>query len=151
RKLSVLSEAESRLPGEARTAFVGFLALLMGVAALVLLIACTNITNLLLARIARRQKEIVLRLALGATRTELIRQFVIEAMLLSLLGAGIGLAIAHGALSSLSSLVLPIQIPIVVDLHVDGRVVLFAVGVALVVGLGVGVVPALSTSRPNLA
>ena len=151
RKLSISSEADSRLPGKARTAFVGFIGLLMGVAGMVLLIACTNITNLLLARTARRQKEIALRLALGATRAELIRQFVLEAMLLSLLGVGLGLLLSHLALSALSSIVLPIQIPVVFALRVDGRVVLFALGLALLIGLGVGVVPALHASRPNLA
>jgi putative ABC transport system permease protein len=131
--------------GKARTLLV----LLFGAVAFVLLISCINVTNLLLTRATDRQKEIAVRLALGASRVRLLRQLVAESMLLTLSGAGLGLFFANSITGALLAL-MPAEIPRVHTIDLNPSVLAFAIGLALVTGLFFGIVPALVASRTNV-
>ena len=123
---------------------------LMGAVGLVLLIACANLANMLLARGVSRTREMALRSALGAGRARLVRQMVVESLLLSTAGGGLGLLLAVWATSLLAATSLPIEFPISLDLKIDWRLVAFASAVSVVTGLAFGVLPALRASKPNL-
>jgi len=127
-----------------------FLALL-GITAVVLLIACANVANLLLTRAAGRVKEIGIRIALGARRGRLIRQFLLESALLAGAGGALGLAITTWS-KGLFGAFLPnaAPIPIVLDLSVNARVLGFALAVTVATVLLFGLAPALRSSRPDL-
>jgi predicted permease len=116
----------------------------------VLLVACANVANLLLARATGRQKEIAIRLAIGAGRRQLVRQLLIESFILSLAGAGFGFLLAAVAARAISSFKLPLPFPIAFDFNVDWRVALFTLGLSAVTALVFGLVPALRASRPDL-
>ncbi len=125
--------------------------------ALVLLIACANVANLMLARAARRQKEIATRLALGATRGRIIRQLLTESLLIALAGGALGLLLAWWALSVLYPFLLagfPIaatfRASMAINLEPDYRVFGFALLMALLAGVTAGLAPAWQASRPNL-
>lgn len=126
------------------------LLILIGAVALLLLIACVNVANLLLARAAARGREIAVRAALGATRSRLVRQLVAESLLLFLGGGGVGLAVAIGATGVLRQLVSQMNFPRAHAVGMDLTVFGWALGVSLLTGLAFGLVPALAAVRPDL-
>lgn len=126
------------------------LTILMVVVALVLLIACANVANLLLARAAARQREIAVRLAIGAGRGRLISQLVTETLVVGVAGGLAGLAFAWWGVRVLVGFMPKRSIPIDLNLTPDWRLVAFSLGVSLMAGLVCGIVPALQATRPNL-
>jgi putative ABC transport system permease protein len=121
----------------------------LGAVLLVLLIACVNVTNLLLARGAQRRGEFAMRAALGATRARLIRQLLTESLLLAIIGGGLGMVVAAFGVSALVALSPP-GLPRVSAIGVDSTVFAFAFGITTLVGLLVGLIPALHASRADL-
>jgi predicted permease len=126
------------------------LTVLMIVVALVLLIACANVANLLLARAASRQREIAIRLAVGAGRGRLISQLVIETLVVSVLGGIASVAFAWWGVRVLLTFMPKRGVPIALDLTPDWRLLLFAFGISVGAGLICGLIPALQATRPNL-
>ncbi|HEU5401794.1 MAG TPA: ABC transporter permease [Terriglobales bacterium] len=125
------------------------LLLLLGAVLFVLLISCINVANLLLARATDRQREIAVRLAMGASKGRLLRQLLVESLMLTLSAAGLGLAFAYWATDALVAL-MPADIPRVHAIALNGFVVAFAVCAAVLIGVIFGVVPALAASRINV-
>lgn len=125
--------------------------MMMTVVGLVLLIACANLANLLLARAARREREMGLRAALGAGRPRLIRQMLTECVLLSLIGGAAGLVIAYAGRTVLWSFRPPFIQADSIDLSLDSNVLIFTLGISLLTGLLFGVAPAFKASVPDLA
>ncbi|HEY7895735.1 MAG TPA: FtsX-like permease family protein, partial [Gemmatimonadaceae bacterium] len=123
---------------------------LMVVVALVLLVACANLASFLLAQARDRQREIAIRIALGASRWSLVRQLVVEALLLAALGGAAGFGLSRIALGALLHADLPLPLPITVDVRLDARVLAFAVAASAAAALLVGVLPALQATRPNV-
>ena len=125
------------------------LLVLFAAVGLVLLIACANIVNLLLARNASREKEIALRSALGANQGRLMRQLVTESMLLAVAGGGLGIALAAAGVKILGALA-PTNLAEVQRTHLDGTVLLFTVALCVIVGLACGLLPALQVRKTNV-
>ena len=126
------------------------LMVLMITVALVLLIACANVANLLLARAASRQREIAIRLAIGAGRGRLVSQLVIETLVVSLLGGLLGIAFAWWGVRVLVTFLPRRIVPINLDISPDWRLLAFSLGISLAAGLLCGLVPALQATRPSL-
>jgi predicted permease len=124
--------------------------LLLGAVGLLLLIACVNVANLLLARGISRQREIAVRTALGASRSRLIRYVILESLLLSLSGAAVGMALAYFTLRSVQSLD-TVGIPRLAEANLDPWVLLFAVSIALLTGVLSGLAPALQAPSTGIA
>ena len=122
------------------------LLMLLGVVAVVLLIACANVANLTLARAASRTKEIGVRCALGAGQSRIARQLLTESVVLASAGGLLGLVVAVQGLAVLKR-ILPADTPRVADVHIDWRVLAFTAGLAVVTGLAFGLAPALHASR----
>jgi predicted permease len=133
-----------------RNAMLGVSAALMGLVALVLLIACTNLANLLLARAAERGKEIAIRLSIGAGRARIVRQLLTESVMLSVAGGLVGVALAQWIIDSIMALKPPIAIPLTLELHVDWRVLVFSMIISVVTGVLFGLVPAIQATKPDL-
>jgi predicted permease len=142
--------AASPVPAVVRVAIYAFLVTLMGLAALVLAIACANVAGVLLARATARRREIAVRLAIGAGRSRLIRQLLTETVLLFAAGAAVGLALAR-VMTSLIVLALPaLPVPIDTSLPLDGRVIAFTAAVSLLGALMSGLAPALQASKADV-
>jgi putative ABC transport system permease protein len=125
------------------------LLVLMGAVVLIILLASVNVANLLLARASGRQREMAMRLAMGATRSRLIRQMLTESVILSLVSGVVGVLTAIAALRFVQFL--PARIPRLAEVQVDWTVLAFALLVSLLAGLGFGLVPALQSSKAEIA
>jgi predicted permease len=139
------SRGQSSVDAEARTPLL----LLLGVTGLVLLIACANIANLLLARAAARSNEMAIRLSIGANRRQLVGQLLTESCVLALAGGIAGLVVARWTLNAIFAM-LPAEASNTLSVRIDGVVLLFAAAVTLGTGLLFGLFPALHTTRPDL-
>ena len=140
-----LSDFREHLVGKLRTS----LFMLFGAVGFVLLIACANVANLLLARAAYRQKEIALRTALGASRLRIVRQLLTESVLLWVVSGAVGLAVSVWLIRLLVA-ISPPDTPRLDEIRINWQVFLFAFGVTILAGLLFGLVPALQTSRFKL-
>jgi putative ABC transport system permease protein len=140
-----LLELRESLVGDLRTSLL----ILLGAVAFVLLIACANVANLLLARAIYRQKEIAVRTALGASRMRIVRQLLTESMLLSIVSGVIGFTLSLGLIRLLIA-ISPPNTPRVEEIGIDLRVFSVTLAVAVFAGLLFGLFPALQTSRPNV-
>jgi predicted permease len=124
---------------------------LMGLVALVLVIACANVANLLLARARSRAREIAIRLAIGAGRLRLIRQLLVESLMLALGGCAAGIGFAYGGIRFLQrTLQMPTDLPVMIGVQLDGRVLLFSLAASLVSAVLFGLAPALQSTRTDL-
>lgn len=126
-------------------------AVVLGVVGLVLLIACSNVANLLLARALARRREIAIRRALGAGTAAVVRQLLIESFLLALLGALLGLGLARASNAALARLRLPLPVDFTLGLALDGRVLLFTLAAATLTALVFGLAPAVAAARSDLS
>jgi predicted permease len=133
-----------------RNSFSTALIVLMCMVGLVLMIACANVANLLIARAFARQKEIAVRLAIGASRGQLVRQLLVESLLLSFFGGVAGVLLAFAMTRGLLSLIPVEGNPLLIRPEPDVRVLLFTFGLSVLTGLVFGLVPALRASRPDL-
>jgi predicted permease len=147
RKRFVVLETAGVLPGELGKMFLGVSSVVMAIAGLVLLIACVNIANLLLARGTLQRREIAIRLAMGAGRRRVIRQLMTGNLTLSFLGAAVGLFLAWGATKVAARVDLPLDLPIVFNFAPDLRVLLVTAGIAVMTSLMFGLAPAARATR----
>jgi len=129
---------------------IGFSGALLALAGLVLLLACTNLTGLLLARSTDRQRETAIRRALGAGRSDLIRRSLIESALLSLAGAAVALLLAQWLATALTGWRLPVDFPLTAQIALDHHVLMFSFGLAALATILVGLVPALHSTRTDV-
>ena len=149
--LRLFREREARPEPDSTNAIPMIAALFLFLAALVLLLACINVANLLLVRATARQRETAVRAALGASRTRLARQLLTESLLLGILGGASGIFLGIWASTLLRSIDFRTAIPFMLDFSFDWNVFAFACGIAVLTGCVVGIVPATRHSRGNLA
>ncbi len=147
--MDVLPAAQGRSP--LRRQLSDPLRLLMGVVAGVLLIACANVASLLIARAASRQKEIAVRLALGASRARIAAQLLVESVVLAVIGGALGLLVASWTTRFLLGYLPTSETPHVITGAMDGRILIFNFLLSLVTGLLFGLAPALRSTKPSLA
>ena len=144
-------EVRSRPQPDADNTVAIISGLFLGLAAMVLLLACMNVANILLVRATVREREVAIRAALGASRHRLIRQLLTESILLALLGGIAGIVLGFAGSSLLGSLNLHTDLPIHLDFGFDWRVFGYAFSAAFITGIVVGIVPAVRASRGNIS
>lgn len=150
RALTVLSEEEARLPGPMRLALGGIFGLLLVATGIILLIACSNVACLFLARAHQRRREMALRLAIGAGRRRLVRMLMAESLVPALCAGLVGSLLAAAAARAFSSPPPLLGVPLSFDFHLDHRVLLFAVLVSAAASVVFGLLPALEGATPDL-
>lgn len=133
-----------------RNGIFAFSFVLAAVGALVLLLACVNLANLLLARATERRKEIAIRLAVGASRARLVRQLLTESVMLSLIGGAFGILLAAWINGIVGAIKLPTDVALIFDLRLDWRVLTFTIVLSLLTGVLFSLLPALQSSKPAL-
>jgi predicted permease len=144
--IRVLPSKDVRVHPQADAVITAFAAVVLGVVGLVLAVACSNLATLLLVRGAARAKEIAVRLAIGAGRRQLVRQLLVESLLLSLAGGAAGCLFAWWGMQWLQT----VELPVTVNLHLDVRVLAFASVMSLLTGIAFGLAPALRATRVDL-
>src|SRR4051812_45915179 len=144
--ITVVATMDVRVHPQADAPFMAIASGVLVVVSLVLAIACSNLATLLLVRGAARSKEISMRLALGATRRQLVRHLLIESLLLALAGGIVGCILAWWTLQALQG----VELPVTVDLAVDSRVLAFAMALSLLTGVAFGLAPALQAPTVGL-
>ncbi len=135
-----------RAPHGANAYFYILLPMLMAIAGVVLLLAGANVANLLLVRSIARRREVAIRLSVGASRFRLVRQFLVESLLLALLGGGIAVLLTGWTAGTFAQFVPPTNLPVALDVRVDRNVLLVTLAISMVTGIVFGVLPALRSS-----
>lgn len=149
RSVTVLTYIQARFENDTVD---GILALtLFAISALVLLIACANVANLVLARGTGRVKEIAIRMAVGASRALLVRQMLTESLLLALAGGAAGLGVGYAGIAALQKVRIPSDFPVAFGLRMDTRVLWFSLAISLATGILFGLLPALRSTRADLS
>ncbi|HVH85890.1 MAG TPA: ABC transporter permease [Terriglobales bacterium] len=149
-EIRAYAEVHSRPQPDPNNGVAIIAGLFLGLAAMVLLLACMNVANILLVRATVREREVAIRAALGASRRRLVQQLLTESILLAVLGGLAGIMLGYGGSSVLGSLNLQTDLPIHLDFGLDWRVFGYAFSAALITGIVVGIVPAVRASRGNL-
>ena len=144
--ISIERFSEVLVGSQIRTALL----VLLAAAGMVLLIGCANLANLSLVRGISREKEVALRASIGAGRGRLVRQFLIENVVLAVLGGSFGIGLGYATMVWLRVTVPSYSLPAEADVQLDGRVLLFALGLSLLTGLLFGLAPALQLTKPDL-
>ena len=148
RVVRVRTELQARIQSSPPDAYL--IMMLMALVAVVLLIACANVANLLLGRARARTREVAIRIAIGVTRMRLVRQLLTESFLLAVLGVISGVAFAYGGIRFLQTIRIPSDFPIVISPQLDSRVLLFSLFSGVASALIFGLAPALQTSKTDL-
>jgi predicted permease len=150
RTSEALLQAAARGDDSLRRDYATSLYVLMGMVSIVLLIACVNVANLLLARAEGRTREMAIRLALGASRLRLVRQCLVESVLLALSGGAVGFELAGAGTAFVATVFATGGSPVVVDLQPDTRVLLFTGAVSILTGMAFGLVPAMASTQVHV-
>ncbi len=138
------------VPGDGHRVIAAFMTVLFVVAGLVLVVASTNVAGMLLARAAGRQREIAVRIAMGASRARLVRQLATESLVVGLAAGALGLVLATWLVAMVMRLVPHLPVQLVIHPTLDARVFLFALGITLITAIAVGALPALESTNPEL-
>jgi predicted permease len=148
--LQAYLEVRSRPQPDPKNTMVLISSMFLGLAGMVLIVACLNVANIVLVRATTREREMAVRAALGATRVRLVRQLLTESLVLALLGGAAGLALGYAGSRALGSLNIQTDLPVFLDFAFDWRVFVFGLFAAVVTGAVVGLLPALRASRRDL-
>lgn len=148
--LQAYLEVRSRPQPDPKNTMAVLSSMFLGLAGMVLIVACLNVANIVLVRATTREREMAVRAAIGATRLRLIRQLLTESLMLALLGGAAGLALGYAASRALGSLNIQTDLPIFFDFAFDWRVFAYGLTAAVVTGAVVGLLPALRASRRDL-
>lgn len=148
-ELTAYSEQSVRI-GNNPSAIVLISALFLGLAGMVLLLACVNVANLVLVRATVREREMAIRAALGAKRFRLLRQMVTESVTLALIGGAVGVVLGMWASAAFSHINLHLDLPFSLSIEFDWRIFLYALGIAVLAGIVVGIAPALRMGKANV-
>ena len=151
RRITVMRSTDVRIHPEIDPMIYPTAGLNLLLTALLLMVVCSNLANLTLARGSARTRELAVRLAIGATRGQIVRSLVVESLLLSLVGGAVGLALAWWAIAVIDNVEIPLRLPVKAFISLDYRVAGFAVGISLLSGLAFGLLPAIRNSRKGFA